>query len=142
MRDRNEHIIQMYCIDNPVSSLQHSGACATAALYTLSLIAVVCGVLMTSSWGRGGNSFICPTRSGTTEIYIFGPAGAGIQNKICNIHLIDIVLQVQKYLEVQVFLVLQKYLEYQKQWNCSKLSERDTDMQNNIVKLRQRVRQG
>ena len=61
-----------------------------------------------------GNSFICPTRSGTTEIYIFGPAGAGIQNKICNIHLIDIVLQVQKYLEVQVFLVLQKYLEYQK----------------------------
>ena len=89
-----------------------------------------------------GNSFICPTRSGTTEIYIFGPAGAGIQNKICNIHLIDIVLQVQKYLEVQVFLVLQKYLEYQKQWNCSKLSERDTDMQNNIVKLRQRVRQG
>ena len=30
-------------------------------------------------------------------------------------HLIDIVLQVQKYLEVQVFLVLQKYLEkYQK----------------------------
>ena len=91
---------------------------------------------------RFGNSFICPTRSGTTEIYIFGPAGAGIQNKICNIHLIDIVLQVQKYLEVQVFLVLQKYLEYQKQWNCSKLSERDTDMQNNIVKLRQRVRQG
>ena len=89
-----------------------------------------------------GNSFISPTRSGTTEIYIFGPAGAGIQNKICNIHLIDIVLQVQKYLEVQVFLVLQKYLEYQKQWNCSKLSERDTDMQNNIVKLRQRVRQG
>ena len=89
-----------------------------------------------------GNSFICPTRSGTTEIYIFGPAGAGIQNKICNIHLIDIVLQVQKYLEVQVFLVLQKYLEYQKQWNCSKLSERDTDMQNNIVKFRQRVRQG
>ncbi len=89
-----------------------------------------------------GNSFICPTRSGTTEIYIFGPAGAGIQNKICNIHLIDIVLQVQKYFEVQVFLVLQKYLEYQKQWNCSKLSERDTDMQNNIVKLRQRVRQG
>ena len=87
-----------------------------------------------------GNSFISPTRSGTTEIYIFGPAGAGIQNKICNIHLIDIVLQVQKYLEVQVFLVLQKYLEYQKQWNCSKLSERDTDMQNNIVKLRQRVR--
>ena len=61
-----------------------------------------------------GNSFICPTRSGTTEIYIFGPAGAGIQNKICNIHLIDIVLQVQKYLEVQVFLVLQKYLEYQR----------------------------
>ena len=61
-----------------------------------------------------GNSFICPTRSGTTEIYIFGPAGAGIQNKICNIHLIDIVLQVQKYFEVQVFLVLQKYLEYQK----------------------------
>ena len=91
---------------------------------------------------HNGNSFICPTRSGTTEIYIFGPAGAGIQNKICNIHLIDIVLQVQKYLEVQVFLVLQKYLEYQKQWNCSKLSERDTDMQNNIVKLRQRVRQG
>ena len=91
---------------------------------------------------KHGNSFICPTRSGTTEIYIFGPAGAGIQNKICNIHLIDIVLQVQKYLEVQVFLVLQKYLEYQKQWNCSKLSERDTDMQNNIVKLRQRVRQG
>ncbi len=91
---------------------------------------------------RLGNSFISPTRSGTTEIYIFGPAGAGIQNKICNIHLIDIVLQVQKYLEVQVFLVLQKYLEYQKQWNCSKLSERDTDMQNNIVKLRQRVRQG
>ena len=89
-----------------------------------------------------GSSFISPTRSGTTEIYIFGPAGAGIQNKICNIHLIDIVLQVQKYLEVQVFLVLQKYLEYQKQWNCSKLSERDTDMQNNIVKLRQRVRQG
>ena len=89
-----------------------------------------------------GNSFISPTRSGTTEIYIFGPAGAGIQNKICNIHLIDIVLQVQKYFEVQVFLVLQKYLEYQKQWNCSKLSERDTDMQNNIVKLRQRVRQG
>ena len=94
------------------------------------------------SRARCGNSFICPTRSGTTEIYIFGPAGAGIQNKICNIHLIDIVLQVQKYLEVQVFLVLQKYLEYQKQWNCSKLSERDTDMQNNIVKLRQRVRQG
>ena len=61
-----------------------------------------------------GNSFICPTISGTTEIYIFGPAGAGIQNKICNIHLIDIVLQVQKYFEVQVFLVLQKYLEYQK----------------------------
>ena len=91
---------------------------------------------------QSGNSFICPTRSGTTEIYIFGPAGAGIQNKICNIHLIDIVLQVQKYFEVQVFLVLQKYLEYQKQWNCSKLSERDTDMQNNIVKLRQRVRQG
>ena len=89
-----------------------------------------------------GNSFMCPTRSGTTEIYIYGPAGAGIQNKICNIHLIDIVLQLQKYLEVQVFLVLQKYLEYQKQWNCSKLSERDTDMQNNIVKLRQRVRQG
>ena len=88
-----------------------------------------------------GNSFICPTRSGTTEIYIFGPAGAGIQNKICNIHLIDIVLQVQKYIEVQVFLLLQKYLEYQKLWNCSKLSERDTDMQNNIVKLRQRVRQ-
>ena len=87
-----------------------------------------------------GNSFICPTRSGTTEIYFFGPADAGIQNKICNIHLIDIVLQVQKYFEVQVFLVLQKYLEYQKQWNCSKLSERDTDMQNNIVKLRQRVR--
>ena len=53
MRDRNEHIIQMYCIDNQVSSLQHSGACATAALYTLSLIAVVCGVVMTSSWGRG-----------------------------------------------------------------------------------------
>ena len=82
-----------------------------------------------------GNSLISPTRSGTTEIYFFGPAGAGIQNKICNIHLIDIVLQLQKYLEVQVFLVLQKNLEYQKQWNCSKLSE--TDMQNNIVKLRQ-----
>ena len=100
------------------------------------------GTTPTFSGGTSGNSFISPTRSGTTEIYIFGPAGAGIQNKICNIHLIDIVLQVQKYLEVQVFLVLQKYLEYQKQWNCSKLSERDTDMQNNIVKLRQRVRQG
>jgi len=104
----------------------------------------VCGVshFLIPGEGQFGNSFICPTRSGTTEIYIFGPAGAGIQNKICNIHLIDIVLQVQKYFEVQVFLVLQKYLEYQKQWNCSKLSERDTDMQNNIVKLRQRVRQG
>ena len=43
-----------------------------------------------------GNYFICPTRSGTTEIYLFGPADAGIQNKICNIHLIDIVLQLQK----------------------------------------------
>ena len=85
-------------------------------------------------FGSKGNSFICPTRSGTTEIYFFGPAGAGIQNKICNIHLIDIVLQLQKYLEVQVFLVLQKNLEYQKQWNCTKLSERDTDMQNNIVR--------
>ena len=61
-----------------------------------------------------GNSFISPTRSGTTEIYIFGPADAGNHNKICNIHLIDIVLQVQKYLEVKVFLVLQKYLENQK----------------------------
>ena len=89
-----------------------------------------------------GNSLICPTRSATTDIYFFGPAGAGIQNKICNIHLIDIVLQVQKYLEVQVFLVLQKYIEHQKQWNCTKLSERDTGMQNNIVKLRQGVRQG
>ena len=102
----------------------------------------LCVASKISSDPFSGNSFICPTISGTTEIYIFGPAGAGIQNKICNIHLIDIVLQVQKYLEVQVFLVLQKYLEYQKQWNCSKLSERDTDMQNNIVKLRQRVRQG
>ena len=73
---------------------------------------------------------ICPTRSGTTEIYFFGPADAGIQNKICNLNLKDIVLQLQKYLEMQVFLVLQKYLEYQKQWNCTKLSERDTDMQN------------
>ena len=81
-----------------------------------------------------GNSFICPTRSGTTEMYFFGPADAGIQNKICNIHIIDIVLHVQKYLEVQKYLVLQKYLEYQKQWNCTKLSERDTDIQNNIVR--------
>ena len=89
-----------------------------------------------------GNSFISPTRSGTTEIYFFGPADAGIQNKICNIHIIDIVLHVQKYLEVQKYLVLQKYLEYQKQWNCTKLSEGDTDMQNYIVKLRQRVMKG
>ena len=89
-----------------------------------------------------GNSFICPTRSGITEIYFFGPADAGIQNKICNLNLKDIVLQLQKYLEMQVFLVLQKYLEYQKQWNCTKLSDRDTDMQNNIVKLRQRVKKG
>ena len=81
-----------------------------------------------------GNSLISPTRSGTTEIYFFGPAGAGIQNKICicNIHPLDIVLQLQ--LDVQVFLVLQKNLEYQKQWNCTKLSEIDTDMQNNIVR--------
>ena len=45
-----------------------------------------------------GNSFICPTRSGTTEIYFFGPADAGIQNKICNIHLIDIVLLLSNFL--------------------------------------------
>ena len=50
-------------------------------------------------------------------------------------------MQFQKYLEAQVFLVLQKYLEYQKHWNYTILSERDTDMQNNIVKLRKRVRQ-
>ena len=75
-------------------------------------------------------------------MYFFGPADAGIQNKICNIHIIDIVLHVQKYLEVQKYLVLQKYLEYQKQWNCTKLSEGDTDMQNYIVKLRQRVMKG
>ena len=65
----------------------------------ITVVAVNANVLDISlelSYSKSGNSFICPTRSGTTEIYLFGPAVAGIQNKICNIHLIDIVLQVQK----------------------------------------------
>ena len=47
MRDRNEHIIQMYCIDNQVSSLQE------LVLFSVLYIVIVSwGVVMTSSWGE------------------------------------------------------------------------------------------
>ena len=47
MRDRNEHIIQMYCIDNQVSSLQE------LVLFSVLYIVIVSwGVVTTCSWGE------------------------------------------------------------------------------------------